>query len=69
MPPSSVFALTRAISHMIFDRAQDPFRSTSTTSLPHQLQGKDEDADMDNRFFNVPPPHSLPENFEFTHAV
>lgn len=45
---------------------QDPFRSTSTTSLPHQLLEQDEDADMDNRFFNVPP-HGLPE--DFTHAV
>lgn len=30
---------------------------------------KDEDADLDNRFFNVPPPHAVPENFEFAHAV
>lgn len=30
---------------------------------------KDEDADMDNKFFNVPPPHAIPANFEFTHAV
>jgi len=49
----------------------DPFRSTSSAALTHHHHEQDdEDADLDNRFFNVPPHQSLPpEDFEFTHAV